>query len=164
MGVVDSLVSNLFSCFLKCPLTCLSVLFIVLILNWLRKLLQPKGKNPFDVSSVRAKEKLETDVKKRDAVLKQVSIRLPQVFAFNFKIDILNNFRNIKIQYASCTDWLKLQGNARLDPVCRSWQLLRRSLVRKPIFFKCRCTKITKKHILQWTKIYLIWTKMPKCF
>ena len=73
MGVIDSLIKKLWSCTSACPCTCLSILFCVGVIIWLWKLLKPKAKNPFNVNSVRPKVKLETDVKKRDAVLKQVS-------------------------------------------------------------------------------------------
>ena len=74
MGVIDSLIKKVFSCASTCPLTCISVSFFAGISIWLWKLLKPKGRNPFNINSVRPKEKLETDVKKRDAILKQVSV------------------------------------------------------------------------------------------
>lgn len=73
MGVINGLIKKLLSCTSICPCTCLSILTCVGIIIWLYKLFKPKAKNPFNVNSVRPKEKLETDVKKRDAVLKQVS-------------------------------------------------------------------------------------------
>ena len=74
MGVVEKIVGKLISCFQTCPLTTLTVLLVIGVLVRLYQLLKPKGRNPFNVKSVRPKEKLETDVKKRDAVIKQVNL------------------------------------------------------------------------------------------
>ena len=38
----------------------------------------------------------------------------------------------------------KKSKRCRFSPVCRSWQLLRRSPVHKPNFSKCRCTQTNK--------------------
>jgi len=72
MGIVEKIVGKLIYCFQTCPLTTVTVLLVLGGLVWLYQLLKPKGRNPFNVKSVRPKERLETDVKKRDAVIKQV--------------------------------------------------------------------------------------------
>ncbi|XP_066923132.1 all-trans-retinol 13,14-reductase-like [Clytia hemisphaerica] len=71
MGLVDSLITKLTSCVLTCPLTSLFIAVVLGLVLYIMQKLKPKGRNPFNVNSVRPKEGLENDLKKRDAVLKQ---------------------------------------------------------------------------------------------